>query len=141
MENEDREYRLHVIPAPERFDRNTALAWIHDEAAGYLQVVNMGLLADDEEIRKAMMWLVNDLQTMVQACRDAIEEDRTLDLREVSMREMLDSGAFNAQALILSAQLFREGYSGLADCVLSALARAIARRLDELEKLIPREAA
>ena len=89
MENEDREFKLNVLPAPERLDRDTALAWIHDEAAGYLEVVTMGLLAEEREIRTAMTWLVADLRQMVQACSEAIREDRAVDVREPSVREMI----------------------------------------------------
>ena len=141
MESEDREFKLNVMPAPERLDRDTALAWLHDEAAGYLEVVTMGLLAEEREVRTAMTWLVIDLRAMVQACSDAIREDRVVDVREPSVPEMVDSGSFGDQALLLAAQAYRESYSKLGDCVMSDLARAIAHRLDELGKLIPREAA
>ena len=137
----DAESKLNVMPAPERLDRDTAIAWLHDEAAGYLEVVTMGLLAEEREVRAAMTWLVIDLRVMVQACSDAIREDRIVDVREPSVREMIYSGSFDDQALLLAAQADRENYSKLGDCVMSELARAIARRLGEAEKLIPPEAA
>ena len=141
MENEDREFKVHVMPAPERFDRNAALAWLDDEALGYLEVVTMGLLAEEREVRTAMTWLVNDLREMLRACAQVIEHDRPVDVREPSVREMIDSGSFDDQALLLAAQVYRENYSKLGDCVMATLARAIARRLGEAEKLIPPEAA
>ena len=141
MENEDREFKLNVLPAPERLDRDTAIAWLHDEAAGYLEVVTMGLLAEEREIRTAMTWLVADLRQMVQACSEAIREDRAVDVREPSVREMIYSGSFEDQALLLAAQVYRENYNKLGDCVMATLARAIACRLREAEKLIPPEAA